>query len=60
MGKSKDAMYGTILGIVIRTSLLFILSTLHIGMWGLVIATGVNIVFVTIFDLSRVRKHLKS
>lgn len=59
MGKAKDAMYGTIIGIIVRTSLLFVLSLLKIGMWGLVISTGINIVFVTLFDLSRVKKHLK-
>ena len=58
MGKAKDAMYGTIIGMILRTSLLFILSSLKIGMWGLVIATGINIIFVTLFDFSRVKKHL--
>lgn len=60
MGKAKDAMYGTIIGIIVRTSLLFILSLSKIGMWGLVISTGINIIFVTLFDLSRVKKHLSS
>lgn len=58
MGKAKDAMYGTIIGMILRTSLLFILSSLKIGMWGLVIATSINIIFVTLFDFSRVKKHL--
>lgn len=58
IGKAKDAMYGTIIGMILRTSLLFILSSLKIGMWGLVIATGINIIFVTLFDFSRVKKHL--
>lgn len=60
MGKAKDAMYGTIIGIIVRTSLLFLLSLSKIGMWGLVISTGINIIFVTLFDLSRVKKHLSS
>lgn len=60
MGKAKDAMYGTIIGMILRTSLLFILSSLKIGMWGLVIATGINIIFVTLFDFSRVKKHLSN
>lgn len=60
MGKAKDAFYGTIGGIIIRTSLLFILSLLKIGMWGLVFSTAINIVFVTLFDYSRVKKHLRT
>ena len=48
MGKAKDAMKGTLIGILLRISTLFIFSSLKIGMWGLVIATSINIIFVTL------------
>lgn len=48
MGKAKEAMMGTFYGSVIRLLLLLILSFLHIGMWGLLTATLVNITFITI------------
>ncbi len=58
MGKAKDAMKGTLIGILLRTSALFIFSAIHIGMWGLVIATSVNIIYVTLYDASRIKKYL--
>ena len=51
MNKAKDAMMGTFYGSIIRTILLFILSLCHIGMWGLLIASSVNIIFITIHHL---------
>ncbi len=59
MGKSRDAMIGTTIGMVIRTSLLFVLSYLKIGLFGLIIAISINVVAVTLYDLLRVRFHLK-
>lgn len=59
MGKSRDAMIGTTLGMIVRTSLLFILSYLKIGCYGLIIAISINVVIVTIYDLCRVKFHLK-
>ena len=56
MGKAKEAMHSTLIGIIIRTSLLFILSSLKIGMWGLVIATSINIIFVTLYQFKKVKK----
>ena len=58
MGKAKDALKGTLIGIILRTSTLFIFSSLKIGMWGLVVATSINIIFVTLYDASRVKKYL--
>ena len=58
MGKAKDAFLGTVFGIIIRTSLLFLLSLLKIGMWGLIISTSINIIFVTLFDYTKVKKAL--
>lgn len=59
MGKAKDALKGTIVGIILRTSSLFLFSSLKIGMWGLIIATSINIIYVTIYDASRTKKYLK-
>ena len=59
MGKAKDALKGTLVGILLRTSALFIFSSLKIGMWGLVIATSINIIYVTLYDASRIKKYLK-
>lgn len=59
LGKSRDAMIGTTIGMVIRTSLLFVLSYLKIGLFGLIIAISVNVVAVTLYDILRVRFHLK-
>ena len=59
MGKAKDALKGTLIGILLRTSALFIFSSLKIGMWGLVIATSINIIYVTLYDANRIKKYLK-
>lgn len=59
MGRAKDSMKGTIMGMIIRTSLLLIGCNLKIGLWGLVIATSCNIIFVTIFDAIKVKRALK-
>lgn len=58
MGKAKDALKGTLIGILLRTSSLFIFSSLKIGMWGLVIATSINIIYVTLYDANRIKKYL--
>lgn len=59
MNKASSAMRGTLEGMIIRTFLLFSLSYLHIGMWGLVIATSVNIIYVTTHQYLIVKKTLK-
>lgn len=59
MGKAKDSMKGTIIGITIKLITLTIGCNLKIGLWGLVIATSLNIIVVTIYDYSRVKYHLK-
>lgn len=48
IGKAKEAMNGTLVGIIIKTSLLFIFSSFKIGLWGLIVATSINILYVTI------------
>lgn len=59
MNKAKISMTGTLIGMILRTLSLFIFSFLKIGLWSLLIATSINIVFVTLFDLYNVKKILK-
>ena len=59
MNKAKISMFGTLLGTIIRTLSLFIFSFFKIGLWSLIIATSINIIFVTIFDAYNVFKLLK-
>ncbi|MBE6151784.1 MAG: hypothetical protein E7165_00505 [Firmicutes bacterium] len=58
MGKAKEAMYGTLIGMIIRTLTLIIGCNLKIGLWGLIFATSMNIVFVTLFDIYKIKKIL--
>lgn len=58
MGKSKDVMASATLGMITRTVLLFICSLLKIGLYGLIIAIGVNVGVVTFYSLKKVRKAL--
>lgn len=58
MGKAKEAMYGTLGGMIIRTTLLYLCCSIKIGMWGLVIATASNIIYVTIHQYRHVKKNL--
>ncbi len=60
MGKAKVAMFGTLGAMIIRTVCLFIFSLLHIGMWGLLLATSANILFATLYDLYNVKKSFES
>lgn len=59
MGSAKISMLGTLIGMILRTIFLFIFSYLKIGLWSLLIATSINIIFVTLFDLYNVRRILK-
>lgn len=56
MGKAKQSMIGTLIGIIFRTIILFTFSLLKIGMFGLIIATSFNIIFVTIYDFLKVKR----
>ena len=58
MSYAKEAMFGTLTGAIIRTILLFILSLLKIGIWGLIIATLANIIYITIHHLYYVKSKL--
>ena len=58
MNKAREAMLGTLYGSIIRTILLFVLSLYHIGMWGLLIASSINIIFITLHHFYYVFKSL--
>lgn len=60
MGKSRDAMIATTIGVIIRLSLLVILSLLKIGLWGLIIAISINVVMVTLYSIKKVGFHLST
>lgn len=59
MGKAKDGMKGTLIGMVIRTIILALLCSIKIGLWGLIVAIIFNIIFVTVYDYKKVKKYLK-
>lgn len=58
MNQAKTSFKGTIYGTIIRTILLFILS-FKLGIWSLIIATSINILFVTVYDYINVKNVLK-
>lgn len=59
MDSAKISMLGTLIGMILRTITLFITSFFKIGLWSLLIATSINIIFVTLFDLYNVKRILK-
>jgi len=59
MGKAKEAMYGTLVGSIIKTILLIILSFMKIGLWSLVIASISNIIYITLQHYYHVKKALE-
>ena len=58
IGKSNIAMKGTLYGSIIRTILLFATSYFKIGIWGLIIATSSNIIYVTLQHIYYVKKYI--
>lgn len=59
MGKAKEAMKGTLKGTIIRTLSLLIFPLTNIGIWSLILAISLNIVYVTIHQYKEVIKSLK-
>lgn len=59
LGKSKDAMIATTIGVFIRSIFLVLLSFLKIGLWSLIIAISLNVLAVTFYSLNKVKKYLK-
>lgn len=60
MRKANLSMLGTLIGMIIRTIILFSFSYLKIGLWSLIIATSFNIIFVTFFDLYCIKRIIKT
>ena len=58
MNMAGTAMRGTLIGSILKIILLFVLSYLRIGLWGLVIANLINIIFVTFHHLYYVYKNI--
>ena len=59
MNKAKCAMGGTIVGVALRTISLFILSFLHIGIWSIIFASSINILYVTFHHIFYIKKYTK-
>lgn len=57
MGKAKIAMKGTLIGTILRISVLAI-GTYLFNIWGLIIATSISVIFVTSYQLINVKKNL--
>ena len=59
INKAKSAFYGTLVGTILRITSLYLLTHLHIGLYSLVIATSINIIYVTIHHLIVVKNSLR-
>ena len=60
MKKAKLSLKGTLYGMILRTLSLFFASYLNIGLWSLIIASCINILFVTSYDYIKVKQELKN
>lgn len=60
LDKSKESMIITVITSIIRLSSLFILSFLHIGMYGLIIAIILGIITTTYLETRCLKKALKN
>ena len=58
IGKSNVAMLGTLVGMILRTICLIICCNMGLGLWSLVIASSINIIYVTIHHIIDVRKYI--
>lgn len=58
MGKSKENFKATFFGTILRTSCLFLFSLCKIGIWGLIFATSINVIFTTFYNLHQVKRAL--
>ena len=58
IGKSNNAMIGTLIGMILRTICLIVCCNLGLGLWSLVIASSINIIYVTIHHIIDVRKYI--
>ena len=60
MNKAKCAMMGTLIGIIIKTGALIIFLNLRIGLWGLIIATSLGTIYITLHHIYYTKKYLKN
>ena len=58
IGKSKEAMKDTLIGMILRTVILIICCYLKLGIYSLIIASSINIIYVTIYHIIKVKKYL--
>ncbi len=59
MNLAKQAMYGTLIGMILKTIILVITLYFNIGLWPLVISNTINVLFVTLHHIYYVRKKLR-
>ncbi len=59
MNKAKEAMMSTVIGMSIKLILIFGLSLFRMGIYGLIIASIVNIIVVTIHNIVKINKALR-
>lgn len=59
LNKAKEAMMSTLVGIIIKLGLITILSFFKIGLYPLIIALIVNMIYVTIFNFIKVKNIFK-
>lgn len=58
LNKSKENMYITIIGSSIKLLLIFLLSLLKIGIYGLIISIVINLLIVTYLNYKTLKKYL--
>lgn len=58
IGKANISMKGTLFGMILKLLVLIFLCCFKIGLWPLIISISINIIFVTIYDIKKLRLHL--
>ena len=58
MDMSNIAFKGTLVGTIIRIITLFLLCHFHIGLYSLLISTGINMLYVTLHHAIKIKNHL--
>ena len=57
---SKYVMYDNLIGIILKTISLYIISLLHIGIYSFIVAASINIIIVTMLHILHLRKILST
>ncbi len=58
MNKSKTLMFNELLGIILKTLTILVLSYFRIGLYGLIIGIMINIIVCTILDFFSIKKSI--